>query len=184
MAITLGADRRVADTRNTLHWLEATIPDDPDMAARLDRFDEENRQIQKELYARQQLAAADGGPSHRYVGVGTCQSCHQAAFEVYMHSAHAHAFETLSSQFVHRDSNCVGCHVTGYGDTGGFSGVRSRGAMVDLVDVQCEACHGPGSEHARDGTYAQRAVESCVTCHTENDDPDFDFDRDWAKIAH
>jgi hypothetical protein len=184
MELTLSGGR-IEEARNRLHHLSAEYPDDPEMAAKLDRFDDENRLIQKKLYAQQQLAAADGGPlTNRYLGVGTCQSCHLEAFEVYRETAHAHAFQTLSAQFVHRDSNCVGCHVTGYGDVGGFSGLRSRGAMVDLVDVQCEACHGPGSEHTRDGSYRERARESCVGCHTENDDPDFDFDEDWPKIAH
>jgi hypothetical protein len=56
--------------------------------------------------------------------------------------------------------------------------------MVDLIDVQCEACHGPGAEHARDGSYRERARASCVRCHTPLDDPDFDYERDWAAIAH
>ena len=41
-----------------------------------------------------------------------------------------------------------------------------------------------GHDLRRDGRYAQRAVESCVKCHTEHEDPDFDFDRDWEKIEH
>jgi hypothetical protein len=56
--------------------------------------------------------------------------------------------------------------------------------MVDLVDVQCEACHGPGSEHVRDGSYRGRAVRSCVKCHNAETDPTFDYDEDWPKIAH
>ena len=48
----------------------------------------------------------------------------------------------------------------------------------------CMRCHGPGAEHTRDGTYKARAKESCVRCHTPNDDPDFDFDKDWPAVAH
>jgi mono/diheme cytochrome c family protein len=59
-----------------------------------------------------------------------------------------------------------------------------RGAPVDLTDVQCEACHGPGAEHTRDGSYRARAREACVKCHTPNDDPDFNFEKDWPLIAH
>jgi mono/diheme cytochrome c family protein len=103
---------------------------------------------------------------------------------VYTGTRHARAYATLSSQFVHRDTNCVGCHVTGFGEAGGFSGVRMRGTSVDLIDVQCEACHGPGRDHARDGSYRATAIQSCVRCHTPNDDPDFDFATDWPKIAH
>ncbi len=179
------AGNRMEDYRNRLYPLISSFPDDPEMAKQLDEFDEENRQRQKELYAREQLKQADAGTAgNRYLGVGTCQSCHLEAFEVYMKTAHATAYHTLSSQFVHRDTNCVGCHVTGYGEPGGFTGIRPRGAMVDLVDVQCEACHGPGSEHSRDGSYREAAVGSCVKCHTESDDPEFDYDTDWPKVAH
>jgi mono/diheme cytochrome c family protein len=183
--IKLAGDHHLADARNQLHSLSAAYPDDPDMNKLLDAFDQENRKIQKDLYAREQLkGAGDNSFGTRYVGLGTCQSCHEDAFNVYMTTRHAHAYETLSSEFVNRDTNCVGCHVTGYGEEGGFGGMRMRGAMVDLVDVQCEACHGPGAEHTRDGSYAARAKEACVRCHTPNDDPNFDYDTYWPRIAH
>jgi hypothetical protein len=185
LGVMLGARGKMESYRNRIYPLLASFPDDPEMAKMLDEFDAQNRESQKELYAREQLKSADDVPgANRYLGVGSCQACHEKEFEIYMGTAHARAYQTLSSQFVHRDTNCVGCHVTGYGDAGGFAGVRPRGAMVDLVDVQCEACHGPGSEHARDGSYAARAARSCVKCHTENDDPDFDYDTYWPRVAH
>jgi hypothetical protein len=182
--LKLSAKREIAGARNRIHPLSKNYPDNPQMLARLDEFDAENRKVQKELYAREQLkGTGDESVNTKYLGVGTCQNCHAAQFEVYSKTAHAHAYATLASEFVHRDTNCVGCHVTGY-NQGGFGGIRMRGAAVDLVDVQCEACHGPGAEHTRDGTYKSRARDSCVHCHTPNDDPDFDFDKDWPKIAH
>jgi hypothetical protein len=181
----LGKDRQIADARNQIHPMVASYPDDPEMAKRLDEFDEQNRKVQKELYAKEQLKGSSDSPfGTRYLGLGSCQSCHEAQFQVYMKSAHAHAYSTLSGEFVNRDTNCVGCHVTGYREEGGFGGVRMRGAPVDLTDVQCEACHGPGAEHSRDGSYRTRAREACVRCHTPNDDPDFNFDKDWPLIAH
>jgi mono/diheme cytochrome c family protein len=185
LSLRVGADRRVADVFNRLHVLDASYPDDPAMVGKVAAFEEENRAIQKDLFARQQLRGDTTDPhSGRYLGVGACQSCHEEAFDVYTHTRHAHAYATLAAQFVHRDTNCVGCHVTGFGEPGGFSGVRMRGAEVDLIDVQCEACHGPGSDHARDGSYRATALKSCVKCHTPNDDPDFNFATDWPKIAH
>jgi 2',3'-cyclic-nucleotide 2'-phosphodiesterase (5'-nucleotidase family) len=185
MDIQLTDTHGVKEARNRIHPLTAAYRDDPQMAKRLDEFDEENRKIQKELYAREQLkGSGEDVFGTRYLGVGTCQSCHTAQFEIYSRTAHAHAYATLAAEFVHRDTNCVGCHVTGFGEEGGFGGIRMRGAPVDLVDVQCEACHGPGAEHSRDGTYKARAKESCVRCHTPNDDPDFDFAKDWPKVAH
>jgi hypothetical protein len=181
----LDKEHHIAEWRNRIYPLTADYPDDPDMAKRLDQFDEENRKTQKELYAREQLKGTGNSVfGTRYLGVGSCQNCHEAQFQVYMKTAHAHAYATLAAEFVNRDTNCVGCHVTGYNEEGGFGGVRMRGAPVDLTDVQCEACHGPGAEHSRDGTYRARAREACVRCHTPNDDPDFNFEKDWPLIAH
>ncbi len=178
-------DRRVGDVFNRLHVMDASYRDDPAMQKRIEVFEEENRKLQKELFARQEIEGDAKEPFNgRYLGVGACQSCHVEEFEVYSRTRHAHAYATLASQFVHRDTNCVGCHVTGYGEAGGFQGVRLRGASVDLIDVQCEACHGPGRDHARDGSYRATAIASCTKCHTANDDPDFDFATDWPKIAH
>jgi 2',3'-cyclic-nucleotide 2'-phosphodiesterase (5'-nucleotidase family) len=185
LCMRLDDRRHVAEVFNRMHHMDASYPDDPAMTARIEGFDAENAKIQKELFARQQLSSDTNDPyAGRYLGLGACQSCHVEEFEVYMGTRHAHAYATLSSQFVHRDTNCVGCHVTGFGEAGGFSGVRMRGASVDLIDVQCEACHGPGRDHARDGSYRETAIQSCVRCHTPNDDPDFDFATDWPKIAH
>jgi hypothetical protein len=185
LSLSVGEDLHIADVNNSIHFLGDTYADDPETAKLLDEFDVENRKLQKVLYARSQLRSSPGGQgSNRYLGVGTCQSCHAEAFEVYAGTGHARAYATLSSQFVHRDTDCVGCHVTGWNEAGGFTGTRFRGEPVDLIDVQCEACHGPGSEHRRDGSYRRAAVDSCTKCHTENDDPDFDFDTDWPKIAH
>jgi len=183
--IRLGDDHHIAETFNRMHIMDASYRDDPEMIKRIETFEEENRKLQKELFARQQVQGDDHEAfAGSFLGVGACQSCHVEEFDVYAHTRHAHAYATLASQFVHRDTNCVGCHVTGYGEAGGFQGVRMRGASVDLIDVQCEACHGPGSQHARDGSYRATAIQSCVKCHTSNDDPDFDFATDWPKIAH
>lgn len=185
IVVRLDGDGLIADTNNKVHFLGSDYEDDPKMVELLDEFDVENRKIQKVLFAKSQLRSSSGADgSNRYLGLGACESCHPDAFDVYIQTRHAHAYATLSEQFVHRDTNCVGCHVTGWEDRGGFSGVRYRGSRVDLIDVQCEACHGPGSLHIRDGSYATAARESCQRCHTEQDDPDFDFDKDWPKIAH
>ena len=184
--LELGDDGGIVDVKNRIHFLDDSYDDDAEAVAMLDTFDKENRKQQKQLYAKQQLRSSGGGDASSpiYLGVGTCQSCHLDAFEVYRATAHSRAFETLASQFVHRDTNCVGCHVTGYLEAGGFSGIRARGARIDLIDVQCEACHGPGSQHNRDGSYLELAAKSCVKCHTGSEDPDFDFARDWQKIEH
>ena len=179
-------DGGLADLDNEVLLLNAEYEDDSGIIALIEDFEAENRKKQKLLFAKEQLKASRnaGASNDVYLGVGACQQCHIEAFEVYTRTGHASAYATLAEQFVHRDSNCVGCHVVGYQEPGGFTGMRYRNTEVDLVDVQCEACHGPGSEHVRDGSYKARAKESCVRCHTPNEDPDFDFATDWPKITH
>jgi 2',3'-cyclic-nucleotide 2'-phosphodiesterase (5'-nucleotidase family) len=186
LRFALDADMNLADTNCKVYFLSAEVPDDTVVARMLDQYEEENKKQQKILFAKEQLKAssASGETGDVYLGVGSCMSCHPDAFEVYKNTRHARAYRTLSAQFVHRDDNCVGCHVTGYGDTGGFGGIRRLGAPVDLIDVQCEACHGPGIDHNRDGSYRSVAVESCARCHTKEQDPDFDYEEAWDKIAH
>jgi hypothetical protein len=186
LKMTLDNDGAIVDMHNKVHFLGEDVADDPEVLTMLDEFDEQNRKTQKILFAKEQLKASrsSGEEADIYLGVGSCISCHPDAFDVYVQTRHAHAYQTLASQFVHRDNNCIGCHVTGYEKRGGFSGMRRLGSPVDLIDVQCEACHGPATEHSRDGRYSEAAVESCVQCHTEEEDPNFDYEEAWEKIAH
>jgi hypothetical protein len=108
---------------------------------------------------------AAAGTSH-YLGETACASCHAEADAFWKTMQHAHAYQTLSSQFKEFNLDCVGCHVTGYNRPGG-----STVTHVDaLKDVQCEACHGPGSRHVEssgDTDLIQRKPDSsvCRSCH-------------------
>ncbi|MEQ9319379.1 MAG: multiheme c-type cytochrome [Polyangiaceae bacterium] len=90
------------------------------------------------------LEAADG--QAKYVGTEECSNCHMEAEEVWDATPHSNAYETLEKDFKEYNLECVGCHVTGYGNPGG-----STVTFVDgLKDVQCETCHGPGSKHVEE----------------------------------
>jgi hypothetical protein len=185
LLLTIDSEGKIADTRNKIYFLDATYADEPVVAELVGMFEEEYKTLQKEIYAREMLRASQSaGGAEVYLGLSSCRNCHEAEFDAYISTAHAHAYETLSKQYRHRDSNCIGCHSVGYGEKGGFTGVRIIGSTTDLIDVQCEACHGPGTEHSRDGKYNRNASESCTNCHTPEQDPAFDFDKAWARIAH
>jgi 2',3'-cyclic-nucleotide 2'-phosphodiesterase (5'-nucleotidase family) len=180
--LTFDEDRRLQEATNEIRLLDNTVGDDPDMTRLVREFEVENRRQQKELFVKEELRRS--GPGDIYVGVATCRRCHAGAFDAYTRTKHAHAYATISSVFMHRDSGCLPCHSTGYGANGGFSGVRARGSLVDLVDVQCEACHGPARDHSRDGRYLETARNSCAGCHTAEQDPEFDYAAEWEKIEH
>jgi mono/diheme cytochrome c family protein len=78
---------------------------------------------------------------------------------------------------------CFGCHVTGHGDPAGYDPAVDAGK--DLVNVQCEVCHGKGTAHARDGTWGKSLLmQSCAQCHDPENSPDFDPHVYWLMIEH
>ena len=53
-------------------------------------------------------------------------------------SRHSHAYETLNRVNKAFDPECLSCHVTGWGENGGFI---SEVDTPKLKNVQCEVCH-------------------------------------------
>jgi hypothetical protein len=110
------------------------------------------RKVQKDnylqLYTQTKHPIQLEYPDAHYIGSDKCQQCHQPAFAVWQKSKHAQAFQTLVNakrpslrQF---DGECVICHVTGFEYNTGY---RNDVTTLNLKDVGCENCHGPGSEH-------------------------------------
>jgi hypothetical protein len=118
-----------------------------------------------------------------YVGGETCTFCHRSATDFWARTGHADAYATLSREFKEYNLDCVSCHVTGYERPGG-----SNVTHVDkLKDVQCEACHGPGSLHAESGgskSITRTPAESvCRSCHhAPHVADDWDLSLAWSKI--
>jgi hypothetical protein len=131
------------------------------------------------------LAATDPAPPSPYRTVAACRDCHEGDYEIWRASAHARAMETLVDGGEDFLPQCVSCHVTGMGVAGGF---RDRLSTPELIDVQCEACHGPAAEHLEDPTlpYGEAGLDSCAkSCHTpEQTGGAFNAERDWQAIRH
>ncbi len=72
-----------------------------------------------------------------YIGAKKCKACHLKQYK---------AWEKTSSKDYTADPNCLKCHTTGYGKPGGFT---SLDETPKLTGVQCEGCHGPGSEYVK-----------------------------------
>jgi len=73
--------------------------------------------------------------------------------------------------------SCGSCHTTGYDPTGTAFQGPAPGIEGDFAqfNVACEACHGPGQEHADTGDpgliMIDPTAELCGQCHTRGDDP-------------
>ncbi len=119
-----------------------------------------------------------------FAGNELCSSCHESAAKSWKTSAHAHALKTLETSGDDRDPECAPCHVVGLDNRQGF---RSRTETPSLTDVGCESCHGAGRAHSDKPTLVKmgRVGESkCLSCHTSNTSPNFDFLTYWRKIDH
>ncbi|MBE7558344.1 hypothetical protein HS125_05135 [bacterium] len=121
-----------------------------------------------------------------YLGHEACIPCHTAEYQQWKATPHARAYATLVQNRVQYQSNCVVCHVTGFGRVDGFH-VKLPGDP--LAGVQCEACHGPGGNHTINPTkenirLSDRAL--CEVCHVESQSPKFKdhFEEYWRKAVH
>lgn len=151
---------------------------------------------------------------YKFVGVNTCVgACHKTEaqgnqLDIWRSSKHAEAFTALETPFADsiakangyntpasETPQCVKCHLLGKEtDESEFTGSfdKSQG-------VQCESCHGPGSEYRKTNVMKDKnkALENgliihtdkelfCIQCHNRESPTYFEFDYDqmWKMIAH
>lgn len=105
-----------------------------------------------------------------YIGVENCMLCHMPHFESWSETRMSKSYELLKpgarveakmkaglnpNEDYSKNGACLGCHVTGWEKPGGFTSLEET---PDMVGVQCEMCHGPGSVYTemmmkKQGTY-------------------------------
>ncbi len=149
-----------------------------------------------------------------YVGAKRCRVCHMAESKSWEQTKMAKAFELLKpgvraeAKTAHKldpnkdytkDTNCVGCHSTGYG-AGGFKDIATT---PDLAGVGCESCHGAGAGYMKPNLMSltnkefKRAevvaaglvipdAKVCQTCHNEKSPffKPFNFEERKAQGVH
>ncbi len=79
-----------------------------------------------------------------YVSNKKCRLCHREFFVGRMKDPHVYTYERLLATGYEKNRRCLGCHTTGYNVETGYT---DFGTTPELVGVQCEGCHGPGSVH-------------------------------------
>lgn len=157
----------------------------PDLAAELRALhrrmnDERRAAIQAEERRLQDMRPIAG--QDRYLGDQRCARCHSDIFTQWQSTKHAHAFATLVENHRDTDPECLSCHVTGFEVAGGFHGPAP---FQDMRQVQCESCHGMGTQHDMTGAAdPDPGVAACKRCHTPEMSPEFDFRTYWPRIAH
>ncbi|HVX66748.1 MAG TPA: multiheme c-type cytochrome [Bryobacteraceae bacterium] len=163
------------------------------------------------------LATLRGAPKQPvYVGSRACGACHSGkgmgnAYGLWLHSKHSRAYATLARpeskqiaaisglrQKPEEAPICLGCHATAFNSE---AWEKDDGFHIE-DGVQCEVCHGPGSEYMseavmRDKEQAMKAglrmpdERFCMGCHIEKGShvavlksPQIDYQKYKATIAH
>jgi len=148
----------------------------------------------------------------RLVGAKTCGQCHSSAekgdqFGLWLRSAHASSYAILGTSSAweiaskaglqgnpQAEIECLFCHATGFGQPpSGFAE-----SFQAEEGVQCESCHGPGSDYSKDFVMRNRNdalaaglvlpdEKTCFPCHNGEcpaSSENFDFDPAVKAIAH
>ncbi len=140
--------------------------------------------LAKSQEAERQRRPVDGPIEARngFVGSGACSACHPSIVAEWGKTDHARAWQTLIRKGP-LQAGCIGCHVTGFGQPGGFVDASST---PHLVNVGCESCHGPGAPHIAqpERPYGKITLGTCTSCHTTEMDPTFNFYEDRQLIRH
>ena len=131
--------------------------------------------------------------THKYVGAAGCKMCHtkDGVYESWSKTVHATAWTKLSADDQKKEE-LKPFYATGVSDKGEL-----------LTGIQCEACHGPGSDYKsmaimKDKEKAVAAgliipdAKTCLKCHNEKaptaalvaSAKDFNFEKMKAAGAH
>ena len=165
--------------RHQMIRLDSHIQFDPEMVELYGNYNREIEQVFLEtLYARRNKSKIKV-----YATDAECKKCHAQAHTIWKNSRHGKAFATLKSVNKAFDPECLVCHTVGFNQTGGFV---SENDSPELKNVQCETCHGPGLNHAKDPKieWDGNAAEACMKCHVKNHSPRFNFEEYWSLIKH
>ena len=103
---------------------------------------------------------------HEFIGAKKCKICHKEIHASWKETSHAKAWSLLKPE-EQKNKECAGCHSTG---------VTAKGVLLE--GVQCEACHGAGSDYKKKSIMKDRELSIknglvipdstvCVGCHNE-----------------
>lgn len=150
---------------------------------------------------------------HSYIGVDACVMCHKtekqgSQLSIWQNSKHSKAYETLKTDFANQIATekgfstpavetpeCLKCHATGYDLDASLLGKKFK---VE-EGVQCETCHGPGSDYKdmkvmkdrnlsiENGLIVHENLEDfCIGCHNVESPThvEINVQEAWEKIKH
>jgi len=183
--LSLDDKRRMTTGQAEAVMMGPEIPDKPEIASLVKGFEdvlkERNRKIEMEQAAKNKVQGPDNSVSH-YLGAELCIRCHPSEGAAWKTTSHSQAWQTLSTVKKDTEADCIPCHSVGYLKPGGFV---TAATTPQLANVQCESCHGMGTEHDAFASTPHRVdAATCIQCHNKERDPDFNFETHLPKVAH
>jgi hypothetical protein len=172
-----------------------------------------NKSIITLLFLLSPLLIVYGQGKPAFVGSEVCGACHKTEKQgnqlgIWKATAHAKAFEALKTKEADEIAKklghttpaaetdaCLKCHVSGQGVA-----AELKQAKFKMEDgVQCETCHGAGSEYkslkimkdkkeaiAHGLVFHEKKEDYCTGCHNSESPTfkGFEFAAMWDKIKH
>ncbi|UCD48911.1 MAG: hypothetical protein JSW27_15405 [Phycisphaerales bacterium] len=176
-----------------VHVLEESMEKDSAIVALVEEYKaqlkaRDFRPVKDDEEGLSMISTVRSKTANRYTGPEDCRECHAKAFEIWAHSKHAHAFETLEQKGHQYNPRCLKCHTVGYMASDGYV---SQSLTPTLQNVSCDACHGRGNYHVKEksgedvpGARVLMKTPDCLVCHDEENSPNFEPVSYWEKIAH
>ena len=179
--VALDAGGRPSGGDVEVRALGPDVREQPAMLARVKAFEDAfNERMRKEMLAMRGGDDQDSDPVDHFMGVAVCERCHESQAAQWRTTAHSLAWETLVREKKDATPECITCHVVGFREPGGF---RTAELTPGLINVQCENCHGVGTQH-REGWLQQISALTCQNCHRDEHDPEFDYEKKMALVTH
>ncbi|MCW8885187.1 MAG: multiheme c-type cytochrome [Motiliproteus sp.] len=184
LSLALDDQKSITGWNHQVVELTSDMADAPRLKTWYDNYNEQLRLAFEEEIKK--MEAYDQGQSP-FVGEQTCEACHQQSHQTWQDTDHAKAYDDLEEVGKAFDPHCVGCHVVGYKQPGGFLSID---LTSQLAGVQCENCHGAGREHVNSGgqiqtpNHALAKEQVCSQCHVPEHSPKFTVKDYWPKIMH
>jgi 2',3'-cyclic-nucleotide 2'-phosphodiesterase (5'-nucleotidase family) len=164
--------------------LKVSLPEDPAVRAIvLETKEAVNRSHKQKLEEAKRTGKAGTDRLQSIMsGWQACRSCHPEQTRFWQRTKHASAWQTLERANQQFNQDCLICHVTlpTY-DMETVIGDNLLAALFpELKGVGCEACHGPGKNHAanpEEYKLSPPGETTCLQCHTPDHDTNFIYEQ-------
>ncbi|MER3500719.1 MAG: hypothetical protein C4295_04420 [Candidatus Fervidibacterota bacterium] len=164
-------------------WVYASgYPDLPQVKKIVDEYyAARQKELEREMQAIMKIAS-----QREYLPPEFCGKCHQAQYDQWLETGHAHAIETLVKA-KRMDKACLTCHSLEF---------RLRRVVTEKSKrgVECVDCHVELQDPAMAKMHGQRPGERptskivneqvCLRCHDQQNSPNFNLQTYLPKVVH